>query len=159
MRVYHERLRVPVSWWLLGLAVVALLGTELAAGLGWAVALGIYAVMGGGWAAVLLSLGRARVEVAGGELRAGRHRLPLAGAGEVTALDEAQARALRGPRGDPAALVLMRPYLRTAVYVHQASGRGSGPPYWLIGTRHPVALAAAIEAARPAEHAGGTHVG
>jgi hypothetical protein len=158
MRVYHERLRVPVSWWLLGLAVVALLGTELAAGLGWAVAAGIYAVMGGTWATVLLSLGRARVEVAGGELRAGRHRLPLAGAGEVTALDPAQTRALRGPRGDPAALVLMKPYLRTAVYV-QASGRGSGAPYWLIGTRHPAGLAAAIEAARPAEHAGDTHVG
>jgi hypothetical protein len=158
MRVYHERLRVPVSWWLLGLAVVALLGTELAAGLGWAAALGIYAAMGGAWAAVLLSLGRASVEVAGAEVRAGRHRLPLAGAGEVTALDGAQTRALRGPRGDPAALVLMRPYLRTAVYI-QAPGGGSGAPYWLIGTRHPAALAAAIEAARPAEHAGGTHVG
>jgi len=34
MRVYHERLWVPVSWWLVGLAVIVILGTELAAGFG-----------------------------------------------------------------------------------------------------------------------------
>jgi hypothetical protein len=32
-------------------------------------------------------------------------------------------------------------------------------PYWLVGTRRPEELAAAIEAARPAARAGGTPVG
>jgi hypothetical protein len=158
MGVYHERLRAPISWWLVGLAVAALLGTEVVAGFGWAVALGIYAVIAGTCAALLTAIGRARVEVGAGELRAARERLPLGMAGGVAALDEAQTRALRGPRGNPAALVLMRPYLRTAVYI-QVTGQDPGAPYWLVGTRHPAELAAAIEEARPATHAEGPHVG
>jgi hypothetical protein len=35
----------------------------------------------------------------------------------------------------------------------------SQAPYWLIGTRQPAELAAAIDAARPAARAGGTPVG
>ena len=31
MRVYHERLYVPLGWWLLGLVTIFLLATELAA--------------------------------------------------------------------------------------------------------------------------------
>ena len=95
--------------------------------------------------------------VRGGELRAGRHRLPLATAGEVTALDEAQTRALRGPSANPGAIMLMRPYLRRAVYVEIADPGDT--PYWLIGTRHPAELAAAITAARPATQAGEPRVG
>ena len=103
MRVYHERLWVPVSWWLLGLAVIVILGAELAAGFGWPVAAAIYAVLVAGWAAMLLSWGRPRVEVAGGELIVGGARLALAGAGQVSVLDRAQTRAITGPRADPAA--------------------------------------------------------
>ncbi len=158
MRVYHERLRAPATWWLTGLAVVIVLGTELVAGFGWPVALGLYAVVGGVCAAMLMSWGRATVTVTGGELRAGRRRLPLADAGEVTALDAAQTRALRGPRADPAAFMLVRPYLTKAVYI-EVAGHGDAAPYWLIATRHPVQLAAAIESARQAERPGGSLVG
>lgn len=67
---------------------------------------------------------------------------------EVAALDDAQARALRGPRADPAAFLLIRPYLKRAVYV-EVLGQFSTRPYWLIGTRRPAELAAAIESSRP----------
>jgi hypothetical protein len=96
--------------------------------------------------------------VAGGELRAGKRRLPLAAAGAVAELDEAQSRALRGPRADPAAYLLMRPYLRRHVYV-EVTGGATGSPYWVVASRHPAELAAAIERARPAARAGGTAVG
>ena len=66
---------------------------------------------------MLLWWGRPRVEVAGGELIVGRARLPLAAVGEVSALDRAQTRAIAGPRADPAAFMLIRPYLREAVYI------------------------------------------
>jgi hypothetical protein len=158
MRVYHERLRVPISWWLLGLTAVLLLAAELAAGLPWPAVAGIYAGLAGGCAAALARWGWVSVEVAGGELRAGRSGLPLAAAGEVAALDEAQTRALRGPRADPAAIVLVRPYLRRAVYVEVTAGV-QGEPYWLVGTRHPAELAAAISSARPAAPAGEPLVG
>jgi hypothetical protein len=182
MRVYHERLRVPVSWWLLGLVVMVILSAELAAGFGAPVVAAIYAVLLGGLAAMLLWWSRPRVEVAGGELTAGRARLPLAVVGEVTALDRAQTRAIIGPRADPAAFILIRPYLREAVYV-EVTGPAAGTvrrgrlrwrrwrphikvtehalsaPYWLVATRHPAELAAAINSARPAARAGGTAMG
>ena len=79
-------------------------------------------------------------------------------AGEVAALDEAQARALRGPRADPGAFMLIRPYLKLAVYI-EVTGEHQDRPYWLIGTRRPAELAAAIERSRPQARAGGTAVG
>jgi hypothetical protein len=158
MRVYHERLWVPVSWWLLGLAVIVILGAELAAGFGWPVAAAIYAVLVAGWAAMLLSWGRPRVEVAGGELVAGGARLALAGAGQVSVLDRPQTRAITGPRADPAAFSLIRPYLREAVYV-EVTDPAAGTPYWVVGTRRPAELAAAINSARPAARAGDTAMG
>ncbi len=83
-----------------------------------------------------------------GELRAGNTTLPLALAGEVRPLSEAQARALRGPRADPSAYTLIRPYLRCAVYI-EVEGPDPASPYWLLATRHPAELAAAIETSRP----------
>jgi len=158
MRVYHERLRVPVSWWVLGMISILMLGAGFLAGFDWEPALAVYATLTAGLAAILIGWGRLRTEVADGELRVGRDRLPLAVAGEVTPLDEDQTRALRGPRADPAAYLMARPYLPRAVYIAVDDPLARGP-YWLIGTRRPEELAAAIEAARPAARAGGTPVG
>jgi hypothetical protein len=52
----------------------------------------------------------------------------------------------------------MRPYLRRHVYV-EVTGDATGIPYWVVASRHPAELAAAIERARPAARAGGTAVG
>jgi Protein of unknown function (DUF3093) len=158
MRVYHERLRVPVSWWVLGMISVLMLGAGFLAGFDWEPALAVYGILTAGLAAILVGWGRLRTEVADGELRVGRDRLPLAQAGEVTALDQEQTRALRGPRADPAAYLMARPYLPRSVYIAVDDPAGHRP-YWLIGTRRPEELAAAIEAARPAARAGGTPVG
>lgn len=170
MRVYHEQLRVPAAWWLTSGAVVAVLTAELAAalvwtlaragnaGLGWGLAAAGYVVLGVALAAVLAGWGRPVIEIRDGELRAGRARVPLARTGEVSALTPAQARELRGPRADPRAFVLARPYLRAAVYI-QLTGDPAGVPYWLVGTRRPAELAAAIEKSRPAARAGGAPVG
>jgi hypothetical protein len=155
----------------------------------------VYVVLVGGFAAMLLNWGRPSVDVGAGELRVGAARLPLAAVGEVTALDEAQTRSLRGPRGDPAAFLFIRPYLRQSVYVEvttqgaaipaaatpgtgdpiregESRRRGRRPqqraskmaaraaaPYWLVCTRHPAELAAAINGARPAARADGAAVG
>ncbi len=158
MRVYHERLRVPVTWWVLGMISVFMLGAGFLAGFDWEPALAVYAVLTVVLAAILIGWGWLHTEVADGELRVGRDRLPLALAGEVTALDQEQTRALRGPRADPAAYLIARPYLPRSVYIAVEDPAARGP-YWLIGTRRPDELAAAIEAARPAARAGGTPVG
>jgi hypothetical protein len=126
--------------------VVLLLGAEIFVGFSTVVAALVYAifviVVGG----FLLAWGAVRIEVTDGTLRAGRDSLPLSAIGEVQALDEAQTRVLRGPRADPSAHLLLRPYLKEAVYIGLADGQEAAAPYWLVATRHPDKLAAALTA-------------
>jgi hypothetical protein len=158
MRAYHEQLRVPASWWVLGMFTAVTLATTLWAGFSLFVAFACYVVFGGGCAAALLLYGHVTIEVTNGQLRAGSALLPLSEAGEVAALTDAQARVLRGPRADPSAFMLIRPYLRRAVYIEVISG-GQAPPYWLLGTRRPAELAAAIQRSRPEARASGSPMG
>ncbi len=151
MRDYRERLYVPVAWWLLAVPIVLIFGSTTFAGLPWPWPIVIFAILAGGCAAFLVSAGRGSVEVADGALRAGDAVLPLTAVNEVVPLDERQSRRLRGPRADPSAHLYLRPYLKESVYVavgSQAHPEGAAAPYWLIGTRHPAALAAAIERCR-----------
>ncbi len=150
MHDYRERLRVPLAWWLLALPSVLILGATLYAGLAepWPVI--IMTGLAGGCAAFLVTLGLATVEVCNGTLRAGNAALPLTAVSEVVSLDEKQTSRLRGPRADPAAYLYSRPYLKESVYLavaasHPAAGSA---PYWLIGTRHPAELTAAVERCR-----------
>jgi len=154
MRVYRERLGVPATWWLVAALCVVMLGTTLWAGLSIIVGAAVYLVLGGACTAGLLAWGALTIEVAGGELRVGSRCLPLGQVGQVTALDRAQTRALRGPRADPAAYLLVRPYLPEAVYV-EVVGRPADQPYWLIASRRPAELAAAVAGARPHPLPGG----
>jgi hypothetical protein len=147
MGSYRERLLVPVSYWLLTVPVVVTLGAEayffVDGIIPPLVIVALFAIV----ATFLVHWSTATIEVAGGVLRAGKDALALSEADEVVALDEKQATALRGPRADPAAHILLRPYLKRAVYVSLADP-GEGVPYWLVATRRPEELAAAIERAR-----------
>jgi hypothetical protein len=147
MGSYREHLRVPVSWWLLAVPVIAVLGGEVYAGFGGFIPPLIYAVLVAAVAGFLLAWGAASVEVKDGALRAGGATLPLGEISKVVALDEKQAALLRGPRADPAARLMLRPYLKRAVYIALADP-GSEVPYWLVATRHPQELATAIERGR-----------
>ena len=150
MLEYRERLHVPLAWWLLAVPTVLVLGGTLYAGLPepWPVI-----IIGGlavGFAAALIALSWATIEVSDGTLRAGGAVLVLVPLGEVVALDEKQSTRLRGPQADPAAHIYLRPYLKESVYVALDSAGAEPPevPYWLIGTRRPAQLAAAIERCR-----------
>jgi Protein of unknown function (DUF3093) len=158
MRSYTERLRVPAAYWWLDMLTAFTFASFVWAGFNLIVALASYILFCGGTAAALVLWGRTTIQVSSGELRAGAATLPLAIAGEVVALDEAQAQALRGPRADPRAFMLLRPYLKLAVYI-EVTGEHQDRPYWLIGTRRPAELAAAIERSRPQARADGTPVG
>jgi hypothetical protein len=158
MRVYHERLRAPTIWWVAGLVTTVMLGTAFISQFSWQIAGVVYLGLGGVWAAALLIWGRTSVDVRDGELWAGAARLPLATVGQVAALDQTQTSALRGPRADPAAFLLARPYLPRSVYL-EVTDRTQGTPYWLVGTRRPDELAAAIETWLTAARAGGAPVG
>ena len=143
---YRERLRVPLAWWLLAMPSALILGATLYAGLTGPWPVIIMAGLVAGCAALLITMGLGTVEIRDGTLRAGHAALPLTTVSEVVGLDEDQTRRLRGPRADPAARLYSRPYLKEAVYL--AVGPGCAEPYWLVGTRHPAELAAAVERCR-----------
>jgi hypothetical protein len=149
MGSYRERLLVPVSYWLLSVPIAVLLGAEAYFLVGGFIPplfmLFLFLVAG----TFLVNWSSATIEVTGPVLRAGRATVPLGDAAEVMALDERQSALLRGPKADPAAYILLRPYLKRAVYVGLAD-QADGVPYWLIATRHPEELAAAVERAREA---------
>ena len=149
MDAYRERLLVPVSYWLLSAPTVVLLGAEAYFFVdGWIPILVICLLMAV-VAVFLLHWSSAVIEVTSSELRAGPDTIALSETSDVIALDKRQSAALRGPRADPAATILLRPYLPRAVYV-QLADPDAAVPYWLIATRHPEELAAAIVAARGA---------
>ena len=155
MRNYREHLGVPVLWWVLGLSTTATFAWLTWAGFNLLTGVILFVVLVIAPAVGLARWGRSTIEVSPGELRAGRHTLPLALAGPVQALDARQTEQMRGPMADPAAFMWFRPYLRLAVYIEMA-GEAPERPYWLIGTRHPEELAQAIDRSRPQRHAGDT---
>lgn len=144
---YDERLAVPAWWWPVAAGLVGLLGAEFHVGLPLAWKVGTYAVFGGLALSVLLFAGAARVVVRDGRLTAGRAQLPLEHAGEVRVLDRAATRTAMGPGADPAAYSMTRSWLPGSVRV-QVIDPADDTPYWLVGSRHPDRLAAALEAAR-----------
>jgi hypothetical protein len=147
MRSYREQLYVPVSYWLLSVPVVALLGAELFVGFSTLVAALVYVVFFVVVAGFLASWGAVRVEVTGTVLKAGGDVLPLSRVSEVLPLDDKQTTVLRGPRADPAAHLLLRPYLKRAVYIG-LDDSSDGAPYWLVATRRPDELVAALTGAQ-----------
>ena len=154
MRSYREHLRVPASTGSSGSSQSATFASFAWAGFfDYLIAVAAYLVLVVAPGVALWIWGNATIMVADGELRAGPEVLPLAQSGHVQVLDPAQTAKLRGPLADPAALMLIRPYLKRAVYIEvtePTAGTGAvrAHPYWLVGSRDPEALAAAIVSAR-----------
>jgi hypothetical protein len=121
-----------------GLAVVTL-------PLGTAVAVVTFAVAVAALAALLVK-SSAPVEVGGGSFTAGPARLPLGVVGDVEPLDAAEMRHARGQGLDARAYLCLRGWVPGGVRVHLRDP-GDPAPYWLVSSRHPASLAAALSAA------------
>jgi hypothetical protein len=140
---YIERLTVPWLWWPAALAVGTVLGLQVGFAADpippWLSAAGLAVVA----ALALWWFGRLRVTVGDGEFRVDDARLPVPLVAEVIALDEQGRRQLLGPAADPLAFVVQRPWIPTAVQVLLDDPQDP-TPYWLVSTRHPDRLAAAL---------------
>ncbi|HVB26523.1 MAG TPA: DUF3093 domain-containing protein [Mycobacteriales bacterium] len=147
MADYDERLRVPLWWWPVAAGLVALLGAEVHVGLPLWVKVTTYTVLGGAVGGFLLAYGHLRIRVAESCFTAGRARIPLWAIGTVRLLAADATRRRLGPQADPTAYLATRPWVPTAVEV-QVVDDADPTPYWLVSTRHPQELVAAIEAAR-----------
>jgi energy-coupling factor transporter transmembrane protein EcfT len=147
---YRERLFVPLRWWVQGVMFVATLWLALVVAVpglwAWSATAAVLALM----ALAFVAYGSASIVVADGQLRAGRARIEASYLGAVEALDAEAARRAAGVDADARAYLLLRPYLKRAVKV-QISDPADPAPYWLLGTRHPESLAAALAALTAAD--------
>jgi hypothetical protein len=88
-------------------------------------------------------LGRIQITVTDSEFLVDDARLPRAVIADVIPLDAAQKRLLLGQAADPLAFIIQRPWIGGAVQV-VLDDPGDPTPYWVISSRHPEALAAAL---------------
>jgi hypothetical protein len=97
-------------------------------------------------ALALFWYGDARVIVRDGWFQAGRARIEAEHVGTVAALDADQTRLVSGRDADARAYLLLRPYVKRSVRVPVEDPQDPAP-YWLVSTRHPDRLVAALQAA------------
>lgn len=144
--LYRERLRPPPWMWaFLSLLVVSLaLALTVALPVALAVATGVVLAAAGGWG---LARTGAVVEVAAGELRAGRAHIGVDWLGAAVALDADEAAVVRGRGINPAAYHLIRGWVPMAVRV-EVEDPDDPTPYWYVATRRPHQLVDALNRAR-----------
>lgn len=150
--IYQERLHVPLRWWVqatMFLATVWLAFTvAMPAWMAATASLALFALVFG----IFLWMGSAVVEVRDGTLHAGPASIPLAQLGYAEALDKETTRLVHGVDADARAFLVTRPYIGRSVKVAVDDPRDP-TPYWLISSRHPRQLAAALGGDRQ----GGSH--
>jgi Protein of unknown function (DUF3093) len=141
---YDERLTAPVWVWAAVLSVAGVSAAALHGGAGGWRTVVPYAVLLPLAVAGLLWTSRGRVRVADGVLHVPGARIPLDHLGGVTPLTREGTRRVRGPLAEPRAYVVTRGWLSESVRV-QVEDPEDDTPYWLVGTRRPEQLAAALQ--------------
>jgi Protein of unknown function (DUF3093) len=140
---FDERLSVPWWWYLPAVGLGVLLGAELHLGYPGVRSWLGYAVFVPLLVGVLLAMSRARVRVAGGELRVGKACVPLRFVGRVEVVDRRDKQAALGPELDPAAFVLHRGWVGPLVRV-EVTDPDDLTPYWVFSVREPDRLLSAL---------------
>jgi Protein of unknown function (DUF3093) len=141
--LFRERLTVPIIWWVLAglfsLSVLVAVGAYLgpAWGLGTTIATLLVASAIFGSAAILISVDEQ-------EIRVGRASIEHAYIATCRALDAEQTRRRTGVEADARAHLVLRPYIKTSVEI-TLDDPEDPVPYWLVSTRHPQRLAAALQ--------------
>jgi Protein of unknown function (DUF3093) len=141
--LFRERLTVPIIWWVLAglfslsvlVAVGAYLGPAWALGTSIATLLVAAAIFGS--AAILISVDEQ-------EIRVGRASIEHAYIATCRALDAEQTRRRTGVEADARAHLVLRPYIKTTVEI-TLDDPEDPVPYWLVSTRYPQRLAAALQ--------------
>ena len=140
---YRERLVAPPSWWIVVVAFGLVWGWIMlvASNLPIAIGAAILATVVSG--ALVWSYGSVVVEAGPDGLRVGSAHLPAVTVGGVEALDPPAFRERLGPKADARAWLKTRPYVESGIQVVVADPSDPAP-YWLVSSRRPEALAAAL---------------
>lgn len=150
---YRERLTAPAGWWLAGMFFAVSFVTAVGFYASPTIALVAGLTTAAAVAAALLWYGRLVVAVDAEGLHAGDSLLEWPYAGEVRAHDRAATRRRLGPEADHAAWLVVRGFVPGSVEV-SIEDPDDPHPYWLVSTRKPAELAAAIERFRAISPAG-----
>lgn len=140
---FAEIIRAPWWAWLLGALLAVSLGVVFLPVHPLAALAGL--VAGGALAATGIVRSSLRIEVADGLLRAGPAIIPVELLGEVRPLDASGMRVERGPALDARAYLCMRGWVSGGVRI-AVLDPADPTPYWIVSTRRPQALAAAVAA-------------
>lgn len=140
---YSERLYVPLRWWVLGTLLIATFWLAMVAAVPEPLAWAITALMLALLAAGFLAYGT-RITVSQGDLRVGKAHIGGQYLGDATTLDKDATKRVAGVEADARAHLVLRPYLKRSVRVAVADPEDP-TPYWLISTRNPDALVAALQ--------------
>lgn len=116
-------------------------GAALGAAAGWGLALGLGVLTAG-----LLIRSSPVVELDASTLRCGSAVLPVASMGRVEVVDSTQVRIMRGPGGDGRIYTALRPWSAPGAVLITLNDPDDPHPAWLISSRNPEALAAALTA-------------
>lgn len=143
---HDERLTAPLSWFLAALVFAIACGWVVLVVGGPGAALATVAVTGAATGFAVARYGALRIAV-DDELRVGPAHLTARHVGAVTRLDAEQYRHLMGPGADARGHIATRPWLDHGVRV-DVDDPADPTPYWLIGSREPDALAAAVSSLR-----------
>jgi hypothetical protein len=141
--LFRERLTVPIVWWalagLFALSVLLAVGAYLGPvwGIGTSVATLLVAV-------AIFSSASLVISVDGKEIQVGRASIERAYVAACRALNADQTRRRAGVEADARAHLVLRPYIKTAVEI-TLDDPDDPVPYWLVSTRHPHRLAAAMQ--------------
>jgi hypothetical protein len=140
---YTERLSVPLRWWAQATMFLATVWFAFIVStpewIAWSGTGVLVALVFGLFAWV----GSSRIEVRDGVLHVGPAHIDLTHVGQVDALDKEATRRVHGPEADARAFLHTRPYISRAVRV-SIDDPADPTPYWLVSTRHPRTLAAAL---------------
>jgi hypothetical protein len=143
--VYRERLYLPWWHWIMPLVAAGILAAEVHMGYPGVRTWLPYLIVMPLTLLMLWRFGSAKVEIHDGELWAGEAHLPLRYAGEVRMVPATMKRRALGPGFDPAAFALTKSWIGPMVWI-QLTDPADPTPYWLLSTRSPERLAAALEA-------------
>jgi len=153
--LFHERRQVPLWWWFVAVAVavpsievVAVYAPDMESHGGWLLAVGVGLATIAAIAALLLAMSRSDVEVRAAGLRAGRDFLPASAIGRVRPLDADVMRDVLGRDARADARLSIKPWLRVGVQI-EVVDPADPTPYWVVATRRPTELAAALRALAP----------
>lgn len=144
--LFDEKLRVPLRWWVQATMFLASIWLAFIVALPPAVAWGAAGVLTVGVVSLFVGYGAARVRVADGVLHAGRANISVDLLADPVALDSETTRRLAGRDANARAYLLLRPYLRRAIKV-TVTDPADAAPYWLVSTRRPEELCAALVSA------------